>query len=219
MGMKKSRRYFFTVFVICVMLISLLTACSNDSDGDNGNGSGGGGNNAPEGTPAIITKGDTAYVKQDSGDVALDFADGYVTIVHDSFVSGRDYEVYNDRISIKLDKEGSDYAFIVPLQSMEIVDLCTLKDQDGNIYAIADSQGQELVTRNFYYLNDDVNAPAYIFYDDGTVNLEADGKEAVSGTYKVEDTTVSIDIEGGPVNFEIINKRVLKAEDGAIYYR
>jgi len=180
---------------------------------------------APAGTPLILTGSDTYYEMLDGGlEMTLGFRDGGVTIfVSDTgLISAREYEIGDGCIFVKLedeDMDGSDYAHIVPLQFIEILDLCTLRDVDDNIYAIKDSQGLELVTNTFYYLNNDYYSPKFWFFDDGTVDIDNVGEETIGCAYEVEGSMIYIDIEGEPVVLEIVNKRVLQADDGSIYFR
>jgi hypothetical protein len=197
-----------------------------DDEGDGYRGEDGAADYTPAGTPQILTDGNFYYRSVDSeAKISLDFGDGYVTIVHDDTgnLSGRDYKLYDGFISLTLeegDEEDGDFAFIAPLQGMQILDLCTLMDMNGNIYALDGSRGAELETGRGYYQNADVDADSFLFWQGGICDFSSDGNDTQFADYTVDGGTITITLsDGDTMTLYIINSRLLKADDGGVFVR
>lgn len=165
--------------------------------------------------PFILMDKDDLYYRQNGGDdpMSLHFADGGVYINSDALNTWCECSV--DGSTITLVKGSDDVA---PMEWFESRDLCTLVDDSGNIYTINDSEGQELVTNNFYFMDADYDSANFFFRPDGTLEVENEGTQG-SYTYEVEGLKVYLYIEGETLEFGIVNKRVLIDDDGNVLFR
>ena len=195
----------------------------NDGDGDWSDDADS--NDTPAETPQILIGSDFYYRSVNSeSKISLNFEDGYVTIIHDDTgnLSGREYELTDGFISVTLedgDVEDGDFAYIALLRDIQILDLCTLMDMNGNIYAVDGSQGTELETGRGYYQNADVDADSYLFWENGTCSFDSDGNTQIAG-YAVDGETITITLEDGDtMTLYIINRRLLKSDDGGMFVR
>jgi hypothetical protein len=199
---------------------------NEENDGDGYWGDDGDSNYTPAGTPQILTGSNFYYRAVDNEPkISLDFGDGYVTITHDDTgnLSGRDYKLYDGFISVTLeegDEEDGDFAYIAPLQGIQILDLCTLMDMNGNIYAVDGSQGSELETGRGYYQNADVDADSFLFWENGICDFYSDGNDTQLADYAVDGETITITLgDSDTMTLYIINRRLLKSDDGEIFVR
>lgn len=166
--------------------------------------------------PFILMDKDGLYYHQVDGDdpLSLKFADEGVYINSDAINTWCECEIGGNTITLI---KGSDD--VAPMEWFEIQDLCTLVDDSGNIYAIDDSEGRELVINNFYFMDADYDSANFFFRPDGTVEVENDEGVQGSYTYEVDGTDLFIYIEGETLEFEIINKRILADDDGNVLFR
>jgi hypothetical protein len=176
--------------------------------------------------PQILSGGNFYYRSVDSEpEISLNFGDGYVTIMHDDTgnLSGRDYELNDGFISVTLeegDEEDGDFAYIAPLQDIQILDLCTLMDMNGSIYALDDSQGTELGTGRAYYQNADVDADSYLFRGSGVCDFYSEGNDVQLADYAVDGETITVTLDDGDTRtLYLINGRLLESDDGEIFVR
>lgn len=166
--------------------------------------------------PFILMDKDGLYYHQVDGDdpLSLKFADGGVYINSDSINTWCECDVDGNTITLL---KGSDD--VAPMEWFKSKDLCTLVDDSGNIYTIDDSEGQELVINNFYYMDADYDSANFFFRLDGTLEVENDEGETGSYTYEVDGVKVYMFIEGETLEFEIVNKRTLRDDDGNVLFR
>jgi hypothetical protein len=194
----------------------------NDIDWDDGDSN----YYTPAGAPQILTGSSFYYRSVDNEpEISLDFGDSYVTITHNDTgnLSGRDYELYDGFISVTLeegDEEDGDFAYIAPLQNIQIQDICTLMDMNGNIYALDGSQGTELGTGRGYYQNADVDADSYLFRGGGICDFYSEGNDAQLADYAVDGEVITVTLDDGDTRtLYIINGRLLESDDGKIFVR
>ncbi len=166
--------------------------------------------------PFILMDKDGLYYHQIDGDdpLSLKFADEGVYINSDAINTWCKCDIGGNTITLI---KGSDD--VAPMEWFEIQDLCTLVDDSGNIYAIDDSEGQELVINNFYFMDADYDSANFFFRPDGTVEVENDQGVQGSYTYEVDGYDLYIYIEGETFEFKIINKRILQGDDGTLLFR
>ena len=58
-----------------------------------------------------------------------------------------------------------------------------------------------------------------MFWPGGTVKIESADGDEMSGTYEVDDDTISIEIDGDSLELDIVNRRVLKLDDDTVFVR
>ncbi|MDR1589310.1 MAG: hypothetical protein LBS51_03875 [Oscillospiraceae bacterium] len=198
-----------------------------EDDGDEYWGDDGDSSYTPAEAPQILIDSNFYYVSVDiEPAISIDFADGYLTIIHNDTgnLSGRTYELYDGFISVTLeegDEEDGDFAYIAPLQVLQILDLCTLMDMNGNIYALEGSQGTELGAGiGYYYQNADVYANSYLFWEGGMCSFSSGEDDAEIAEYVVDGETITITLDDGDTRtLYIINGRLLESDDGEIFVR
>ncbi len=166
--------------------------------------------------PFILMDKDGLYYHQVDGDdpLSLKFADGGVYINSDSINTWCECDIEGNTITLL---KGSDD--VAPMEWFKSRDLCTLVDDNGNVYTIDDSEGQELVENNFYYMDADYDSANFFFRLDGTLEVENGEGETGSYTYEVDGVKVYMFIEGETLEFEIVNRRVLIDTDGNVLFR
>lgn len=119
------------------------------------------------------------------------------------------------------DENGTSFFDLTPLKELEVVDICTLKDINGNIYQLPDTEGKEITTKVFYKFFSDYNDPTeseagIVFFDSG-ITKECDYYgEYSDGTYEINGDKLSIEIEGNIVEATIINRRLIEFDNGVI---
>ncbi len=182
---------------------------SYDNIGDNTDG-------LSSGIPFILMDKDDLYYHQEGGGdpLRLHFADGGVYINSNAINTWCECEIDGNTITLI---KGSDD--VAPMEWFESQDLCTLVDDSGNIYAIEDSDGRELVINNFYFLDADYDSASFFFRPDGTVEVDNGQGTYASYTYEVDGFSLYLYIEGETLEFEIINRRILVDDDGNVLFR
>ena len=167
--------------------------------------------------PVIISGLGFGYVyyhldgKEDSGENIQFNDDTYIQFNRALDIHSYEYEIVGN--SIIVTDDGEYYT------SLEILDLCTLRNENGDIYALTDSEGQELVTSAMYYLYPDFGSESLFFWDHGEVRHETvDGE--VMGSFEISNDVISIEFENGAsMELVIINKRILELDDWATFVR
>ena len=160
--------------------------------------------------PFILTN-DDIYYHHESGKGNLQFhPDGRAQLNTSGSIRALEYTIEGDTVYITDEGE--------PVTELTFLDLCTLEDENGDIYAVPDSEGQELVERSIYWMNaGDIG----IFFDILGIlrTVGAEGEE-IEGSYEVDGATVHIELGGETFDLEIQNRRVLYSyEDGSVFVR
>lgn len=145
---------------------------------------------------------DTDLYFYDDGEVDLDYPDETLT---------GEYTVEEYGITIEVDGEQH--------VSLLMIDMCTLLDENGNVYMVEGANNRELETSSFYYLNADEDAGSVWFYNYGDVDVENPGSETMTYEYTVDGDTITVTYEGNTATMTIYNSYMLLSDEGNWFVR
>jgi len=166
---------------------------------------------------SMLEENEDIYFLNEDQSLSMHFFEGNIVFVDDKGIGSYEYDIDGKTITIGKDE---DNAFDPPVQSLTVLDLCTLEDEQGNTYKIEDSEGEELVMNWPYYREADGEAEGISLRVDGSVEIGDDDGDKEEGIYKVEDNILTLNFDGyDPVEFKIYNQRILIQDDDTVFFR